>query len=91
MEPAAGLISDFNTGTGASNEMGGVAVARAVGEEDTRGDERRKFPLCLESRCISVQAEGTTDYSKMISNHKDFSLSEDDVDNKEMDEFGTTV
>lgn len=93
MEPAAGMTSDFNAGIGASKETGGVAVARAVAEEDTRGDERRKFPLCLESRCISVESEGATDYSKIISNHKDFSLSEDDVDNKEMDdmEFGTTV
>ncbi|KAK0156059.1 Vimentin-type intermediate filament-associated coiled-coil protein [Merluccius polli] len=82
---AAGLNSELNAGVGATTDTGG--------EEDTRGDERRKFPLCLESRCISMQAEGTTDYSNVISNHKDFSLSEHDADNKEMDdmEFGTTV
>ncbi|CAL8395307.1 unnamed protein product [Boreogadus saida] len=97
MEPVAWeaeLNSSLDAGIGATKETGGEAVAQTVEEEGTGGDERREFPICLESRCISMQAEGTIDYNKIISNHhKDFSLSDDDVDNKEMDdmEFGTTV
>ena len=95
MEPvarAAGLNTGSDAGIGTTKETG-VAVAGTEGEEGAGGDERRKFPNCLESRCISTQAEGTIDYNKVISNHTDFSLSDDDVYNKEMDEmeFGTTV
>ena len=92
MEPVA-RAAGLDAGIGTTKETGGVTVAPTEGEEGAGGDERRKFPICFESRCVSMQAEGTIDYNKVITNHKDFSLSDDEVDNKEMDDmkFGTTV
>ncbi|KAJ3598932.1 hypothetical protein NHX12_032895 [Muraenolepis orangiensis] len=83
---AAGPSSHLKEAPGAAEDTG----AAAAGQEDTRGEERRTFPFCFESRCMSVLDEGTTGYSKVVLNHKDFCLSEDDVDTKDM-EFGTTV
>uniref|UniRef100_UPI003AAA2E4A vimentin-type intermediate filament-associated coiled-coil protein-like isoform X2 n=1 Tax=Centroberyx gerrardi TaxID=166262 RepID=UPI003AAA2E4A len=50
----------------------------------------------LESSCSPNTAGPATDYcspNRVICNHKDFSLSEDDVDSQDMDDmgFGTTV
>ncbi|XP_071399299.1 vimentin-type intermediate filament-associated coiled-coil protein-like isoform X2 [Centroberyx affinis] len=50
----------------------------------------------LESSCSPNRAGPATDYcspNRVICNHKDFSLSEDDVDSQDMDDmgFGTTV
>ncbi|XP_029906008.1 vimentin-type intermediate filament-associated coiled-coil protein [Myripristis murdjan] len=50
----------------------------------------------VESSCSPSRAAPTSDYcspNRVICNHKDFSLSEDDVDSQDMDDmgFGTTV
>ncbi|KAM4595884.1 vimentin-type intermediate filament-associated coiled-coil protein-like [Polymixia lowei] len=100
----AGLVGELSAGVGGIGETGGVAGMGVVGAESGRvqmggiGEScmANSSPADVESSCSPKRAVLTADYcspNRLISNHKDFSLSEDDMDSQDMDDigFGTTV